>query len=185
MATRAWLVVAWCSLSASCSLIADVPLPTRSDADVPFDDAVVPDAEADLPAEADLSAEAEAEAEAEVEADAGVDVDVDVDADADADLDVDADLSVEAEADVPLDELEAEDAPLDDLGAEDVDVDVDVDVDAEDAGDAGGVIVRGAGMATVNGAVLSGGSYRVHDMGFEGGGPLCAGTVCAWGGMVP
>jgi hypothetical protein len=74
------------------------------------------------------------------------------------------------------------DADGDDAGVDHAD---DYDHDDADAGDAGGVIVRGAGMATVNGAVLSGGSYRVHDMGFEGGGPLCAGTVCAWGGMVP
>jgi hypothetical protein len=75
----------------------------------------------------------------------------------------------------------AADADVD--GDADADVGSDVDGDGDADGDA--LVLHAVGMATVAGEGLAAGSMRLTEVGFEGGGRSCAGSLCLWVGVMP
>ncbi|MBI5487581.1 MAG: hypothetical protein HY905_09625 [Deltaproteobacteria bacterium] len=127
--------------------------------------------------DADVSVDADADAD-NVGADADADADIDAEPDA-ADADVDDAVGPVADADGD----DAADADTDDAVGPDADADADGDVDAD--ADAGGLVLNAAGVATVAGEGRTTGSLRLTELGFEGGGRSCAGSLCLWVGVMP
>ena len=101
----------------------------------------------------------------------------------DADAGADADGDGDADADADADDTVGPDADADGDGDGDADSDGDADADAD--ADAGGLVLHAAGFATVAGEGLAAGSMRLTEVGFEGGGRSCAGSLCLWVGVMP
>ena len=105
----------------------------------------------------------------------------DADADADADGDGGADADVEADADgVEEDESGGADADADSSAEADAEASAEADGDE----DAGGLVLYG-GIGTVSEGVVTSGTLRLKEMGFEFGARMCSGTLCLRGGVTP
>ena len=134
-------------------------------------------------AERDGDGGLEAEGDVEADGDGGTEGDADVDIGGDADEDGDEDVAAD-DGDAPGPDADG-DAEADDAPGADADADADTDADGDADADAGGLVLHAVGMATVAGEGLTASTLRLTEVGFEGGGRSCAGSLCLWIGVAP